>query len=159
MDAPVTFTITLDDMIDAQRLSSRRYAVLAGIMVLVGVGMLAVGLIGGVVVVILGVLALVEWRFPMLDRWLLRRRVAARIGSECEFWTDERGIGYRQTGFSGHIDWDTIASIKEDDRSLSLMQGGITLMGVPKRAFGSKEAAAAFVAEVRRAAGIGPWNA
>ena len=154
MDAPVTFTITLDDMIDAQRLSSRRYAVLAGAMVLVGLGLLAVGIVGGAVVVILGVLALVEWRFPILDRWLLRRRVAARIGAECEFWTDERGIEYRQTGFSGHIDWDTITSIKEDDSSLSLMQGGITLMGIPKRAFGSSEAAAEFTAEVRRAAGI-----
>lgn len=39
------------------------------------------------------------------------------------------------------------------------MQGGITLMGIPKRAFGSDEAAAAFVAEVRRAAGISSWNA
>ena len=53
----------------------------------------------------------------------------------------------------------TITSIQEDDRSLSLMQGGITLMGIPKRAFGSDEAAAAFVAEVRRAAGISSWNA
>ena len=154
MDAPVTFTITLDDMIDDQRLSSRNAAILAGAMVLVGLGFLAVGIVAGIAVVILGVLALVEWRFPVLDRWLLRRRTAARIGAECEFWTDERGIEYRQTGFSGHIDWDTITSIKEDDRTLKLMQGGITLMGIPKRAFGSREAVAAFVAEVRRAAGL-----
>jgi hypothetical protein len=154
MDAPVMFTITLEDLVDSQRLSSRKVAIASGVLMLWGIGLAAVGVSVGIVAAIIALLALLEWRFPTLDRWLLRRRFAARIGAVVEFWTDERGIEYRQTGFSGHIDWATITSIKEDDRTLKLMQGGITLMGIPKRAFGSPEAAAAFVAEVRRGAGL-----
>ena len=155
MDAPVSFTITLDDLVDSQRLSSRKVAIASGALVAFGLGIFALGSAVGLVAAVLALLALLEWRFPTVDRWLLRRRFAARIGAEVEFWTDERGIEYRQTGFSGHIDWATITSIKEDARSLTLMQGGLRLMGIPKRAFGSDDAAAAFVAEVRRAAGIG----
>lgn len=97
---------------------------------------------------------LVEWRLPIIDRWLIRQRAARRIGAVCEVWIDRGGIAYRQTGLDGHIDWAAITGIKEDDRSLIVRQGGIALMAIPKRAFASPEHAAQFVADIRRASDI-----
>jgi hypothetical protein len=155
VEGSIRFTITFDDMLAAQRLLSRKLALGVGtVLILVGVGVVALGYFAGLAVSILGLVILVEWRFPMIDRWILRRRAGVRVGSECELWTDQTGVAFRQTGLNGHFDWPTITAIREDDRSLILMQGASPLMGIPKRAFASSADAAAFIAEVRRAADI-----
>jgi hypothetical protein len=155
VDDSLRFTISLDDMVATQRLATRRFALGGSAMfILIGLGLFAAGMAGGLVVAALGLLMLANWRFPIGDRWFIRRQLAARIGATSEIWLDEAGIAYRQTGFTGHIDWEAITRIIEDDRAIIFMQGGIALMAIPKRAFGSSEAATQFVSKVRRASDI-----
>jgi hypothetical protein len=156
VDNAINFTITLDDMVDTHRLATRKYALAVGfLLIFLGVGIAAVVHPAGLGVAVVGGLTLLEWRFPTLDRWFIRRRAAPRIGATCEVWLDETGIAYRQAGLSGHIDWPLVTRIIEDDRSLLVMQGGLALLGLPKRAFDSPEATARFVTAVRQAGAIG----
>lgn len=154
MDDPITFTVSLDDMIDTQRLATRKYVLGAGIvLVVLGLALVVVHPVG-LVVAAFGGLTFLDWRFPTVDRWLIRRRASARIGALCEVWLDESGIAYRQAGLSGHIAWSAVTRIIEDDRSLILMQGGLALIALPKRAFDSPEATARFITMVRQASHI-----
>jgi hypothetical protein len=156
VDNAISFTITLDDMVDTHRLATRKYALAVGILfILLGLGIAAVVHPAALALAVVGGLTLLDWRFPIVDRWFIRRRAAARIGAICEVWLDETGIAYRQAGLSGHIDWSLVTRIIEDDRSLILVQGGLALMAIPKRAFDSPEAAARFVTVVRLA---GRWH-
>jgi hypothetical protein len=155
VDNAISFTISLDDMADTHRLATRKYALGVGILfVLIGFGIAAVVHPAGLGVAIVGGLTLLEWRFPTVDRWFIRRRAAARIGALCEVWLDDDGIAYRQAGLSGHVAWSAITRIIEDDRSVIFMQGGLALMALPKRAFDSPEATDRFVTAVRQAADI-----
>lgn len=152
----VTFTIGLDDLTNSSHLMSRKtiYVLAAGSAV-VGLIFLALGSqLQGVVFVALSLLLLAIWRFPVVDRWWFGRHASALIGNECEMWLDDTGVAYRQTGMEGHYAWAKINRIKEDDRTLVLMQGGIPLAVIPKRAFASPQEQAAFVAAVRQASHI-----
>jgi hypothetical protein len=152
MDHRVAFTVGLDDMTDTVRLSTRKFALTgSAVFAILGLGLAATGRPWGLFVAALGILVILFWRFPVIDRWLLQRRAASRIGTECEVWLDDTGVAYRQTGLNGHVDWKTVTRILDNDRSLILLQGGIPLIAIPKRAFASPEAAAEFVAAVRRA--------
>lgn len=155
MDHRVAFTIGLDDLTDTMRLSTRKFA-LAGsaVFAIAGLAIAASGNPWGLLLAAFAILVFLFWRFPIIDRWLLKRRASARIGTECEVWLDETGVAYRQTGMNGHFDWTTVTGILDNDRSLILLQGGWPLISIPKRAFASTEAAAAFVAAVRRASDI-----
>ena len=142
-------------MVATQRLATRKLALGGGVVFIVlGVGLFAAGIEAGLIVAALGLLALADWRFPLSDRWFIHRRASARIGAVCEVWLDDAGVAYRQTAISGHIDWNAITRISEDDRAIILMQGGLALLAIPKRAFGSPDAATQFVAKVRRASDI-----
>ncbi len=159
MENVVRFTINVDDMVDTQGLATRKYAIAGGVLfILLGLGLAVAWTSWGFVIAVLGLLVLVAWRFPIVDRWLIQRRAAARIGADCEVWLDDWGVAYRQTGINGHIDWGAITRIMDDDRSVILMQGGIALMAIPKRAFDSVDTAAEFVAAVRRASALGPTD-
>lgn len=152
----VTFTIGLDDLTNGSHLMARRriYVLAAGGAV-VGLILLALGSqLEGVVILALSLLLLAIWRFPVADRWWFRRHASALIGNECEMWLDDTGVAYRQTGMEGHYAWEKINRIKEDDRTLLLMQGGIPLASIPKRAFASPQEQAAFVAAIRQASNI-----
>lgn len=155
MDDHIRFIVSLDDMIATLRLTTRKYAfVAAALMIALGLGLAALGYRGGLIVAAFGLLVPIAWRFPLIDRWLIRRRAAARIGSECEVWLDNGGVSYRQSGLDGHIDWKAITRIVEDSRTVILMQGGIGLIAIPLRAFESPEAAATFLATVRASSDI-----
>ncbi len=153
MDDHIRFTVSLDDMMDTTRLASRKYTFVGGTLAMaIGLGLAAIGIRAGMIVAVLGLLVFVLWRFPVIDRWLVRRRAAARIDSDCELWLDDSGIAYRQVGLDGHIDLKAITRIMENDRSVILMQGGIGLMAIPLRAFGSPDAATEFLDTVRNKA-------
>jgi hypothetical protein len=155
VDNAINFTVSVDDIVDTQRLATRKYALGAGLLsLLLGLGIAVVVHPAGLVVAALGGLTLLAWRFRLVDQWLIRRRAAARIGALCEVWLDDNGIAYRQAGLSGHIAWSAITRIIEDDRSLIFMQGGLAVMALPKRAFESPEATARFVMAVRQASDI-----
>lgn len=155
MDDHIRFTVSLDDMIATQRLATRKLVFVGGTLcVAVGLGLFALGNGWGLGVAALGLILFLMWQFPVIDRWLIRRRATARIGAECEVWLDDTGIAYRQAGLEGHIDWKAITRIVEDDRTLFLMQGGIGLVAIPRRAFRSPEAAGDFLATVRASSDI-----
>lgn len=155
----ITFTITLDDMMDIHRLTTRRPTIVAAVAVtipglvltVVGINASAIPLIGGgLALIVLGALTLAAWRFPVIDRRVIRRRVGARIGAVCDVWLDDDGIAYRQSGISGHIDWTAITRVWESDQSLQIMQGRVVLLGIPKRAFGSADGVSTFIADIQR---------
>ena len=154
MTEPIRFVVTLDDIRDARRLRQRN-AVLLGT-----TGLIALGLVlwlsgnsGGVVLAAIGVLFLLEWRFPIFDRWFDRRRLV--VGSTCDVWLDEAALHWRQGGsgafeMSGQFDWSRISGLREDDRAILVMDGRAPRMGIPKTAFTSAESLAEFRAELRR---------
>jgi hypothetical protein len=155
MDHRVAFTVSLDDMTDTTRLSTRKFALTgSAVFAILGLALAATGRPWGFLVAGLAILVILFWRFPVIDRWLLQRRASSRIGTDCEVWLDDTGVAYRQTGMNGHFDWRTVTRILDNERSLILFQDGIPLIAIPKRAFDSSEAAAAFVAAVRRASDI-----
>lgn len=155
MDHRVAFTVGLDDVTDTMRLTTRTYALTgSAVFAILGLAIATMGNPWGLLVATLAVLVILVWRLPVIDGWLLRRRAASRIGMDCEVWLDDRGVGYRQTGMNGHFDWKTVTKILDDDRSLVLLQDGVPLLAIPKRAFASSDAAAEFVAAVRGGTGI-----
>lgn len=155
MEHRVAFTIGIDDLTNSMNLTTRRF-VLAGsaVFAIAGLAVAASGNPWGLPLAAFAMLVFLFWRFPVIDRWLLERRGSSRIGTECEVWLDETGVAYRQTGMSGHFDWKTVTEILDNDRSLILLQRGWPLISIPKRAFASTQAAAAFVDAVRRASDI-----
>ena len=126
MDNAVNFTVSVDDIIDTQRLATRKYAIGAGMLfVLLGLG-IAVFHPAGLVVTAIGGLTFLAWRFPVGDRWFeFAAALRLEIGALCEVWLDENGIAYRQAGLSGHINWSAITRILEDDRSWSSCKEGL----------------------------------
>jgi hypothetical protein len=151
---PIRFTVTLEGVRDARRLQQRNL-VLSG-----GTGLVAVGLLlfvlgnsGGVVLVAIGILVVVEWQFPIFDRWFDRGRLI--VGSVCDLWLDETALHWRQTRpgafeTTGQIDWSRISGLREDDRGILVMDGRVARIGIPKDAFASAESLADFRAEVHR---------
>jgi hypothetical protein len=155
MEHRVAFTIGVDDLTDTLNLTTRRFALIgSAVFAVIGLAVAATGRPWGLLLAAFAILVLLSWRFPVIDRWLLRRRAASRIGTECEVWLDETGVAYRQTGMTGHFDWSTVDGILDTDRSLILLHDGSPLIAIPKRAFASAESAAEFVTELRRAGDI-----
>jgi len=141
----VRFTVTREDRRHARRLAVRTSTlIIVGALIAIGLGIFILTRSGGGLVVIgLAVLALIDWRFPILDRWFDRGRPAE--GSVCEIAIDDDGVVYRQIGAggsfdtSGHISWALMTGIKEDKEALLIMDGRIVRIGIPKRAFTSRE--------------------
>jgi hypothetical protein len=51
---------------------------------------------------------------------------------------------------NGFIAWSSFTGTREDSRTFALVSGGITRLGIPKRAFRSRQEAAAFRDEAAR---------
>ena len=154
MAGPIRFTVTLEGIRDARRLQQRNLVLWGGTgVVSVGLLLFVLGNPGGVVLVVLGILVLVEWQFPIFDRWFDRGRLI--VGSVCELWLDESALHWRQTRHgafetTGQIDWSRISGLREDDRGILVMDGRVARIGIPKDAFASAESLAGFRAEVRQ---------
>ena len=155
MDGSVRFPVTLDGIRDTRQLQQR------GIVAIAASGLAAAGLIVwvllhsplGIFFVVLGAWILVEWRFPIVDRWFDRRRLVT--GSDCEVWLDESGVRWHQAregtfDTTGHFDWSRISGLKESDRAMLVMGGRSVLIAIPKRHVDSVEQLAAFRDEILR---------
>ena len=154
MTGPIRFTVTLEGIRDARRLQQRDVVLWAGTgIVAIGSLLWGLGESGGVVLIVIGILIFVEWRFPVFDRWFDRGRLI--VGSACEVWLDESAIHWRQGrdgafDTTGQIDWSRISGLREDDRGILVMDGRIARIGIPKEAFVSAASLAEFRAEVRQ---------
>jgi hypothetical protein len=153
MTEPIRFLVTLDGLRDTRQLQQRRLvaAVVSGFVV-AGAALSVVGLPGGIALILFGAFLLLEWRFPIIDRWFDRRRLI--VGSACEVWLDDPGVQWRQGreqtfNTTGHIDWSRITGLLENDRVLLVMHGRAALVGIPKREVDSAEHLAAFRDEIR----------
>jgi hypothetical protein len=151
---PIRFTVSLDDITASRRLRQRRYVLSAS------AGIAIVGLALWVatrnplsaVVIALAVLVLLEWRFPIFDRWIDRGR--ADVGMDCEMWLDESGLAFHQVGedaafeSTGHVHWSSITTIRQDSRVILIMDGRRVRAGIPKRVFASPGQASDFVSRL-----------
>jgi hypothetical protein len=151
---PIRFTVTVEGIRDARRLQQRNLVLWGGTgVVAAGLLLLVLGNSGGVVLVVIGILVLVEWQFPIFDRWFDRGRLS--VGSVCELWLDESALHWRQTRVgafetTGQIDWSRISGLREDNRGMLVMDGRVARIGIPKAAFTSAESLAEFRAEVHQ---------
>ena len=130
---------------------------LTGVLALTGVGVVMWWLTdepAALVMVALGIFALVDWKFPIFDRWVDRGRLV--VGSTCELSIDEAGVPYRQIFKDGAIEttgrlaWSALSAPREDDRVILLMDGRVTRIGIPKRAFRSAADLGRFRSEFQR---------
>lgn len=154
MTGSIRFLVTLDGVRDTRQLQQRRLvAVVVPGFVIAGTILWLWGQQGGIALILIGAFLLVEWRFPIFDRWFDRRRLA--VGSECEVWLDDSGLRWhqrREQAFdtSGHVDWSRISGLLENDRVLLVMNGRSALVGIPKRYVDSVANLATFRDEVRQ---------
>ena len=147
--------VTLEGFRDTRRLAQRQLVLWAGSGV-VALGLLiwfAVGHLGGVVVVASGIVILLEWQFPIFDKWFDRRRLF--LGSECEVWPEEVGLRFIQKGagtveMNGTIDWSRISGLREDDRAVLVMDGRTPVVAIPKATVMPPESLAPFIAAIRQ---------
>src|SRR5439155_44279 len=96
MNGSIRFPVTLDGIRDTRQLQQRRVvAIAAPAVALIGVVLWMLGIRGGIVLLFLGVMIVIEWRFPVFDRWFDRRRLA--VGSDSEVWLDESGLRWHQS--------------------------------------------------------------
>ncbi len=149
----IRYVLTLDDLVDGNRFVLRTFRLLV-----TGIGIVALaasailwGSGGGPVVSVAalgyGVLDLaLLWARP-IERLLLRRRVARLVGNECEVAVTDQALAFRQAGMKGEFAWTDLTGVREDGRTIAVVSGGVTRMGIPKRVFGS----AAELADFRRA--------
>ena len=154
VNGSIRFPVTLDGIRDTRQLQQRRVVAMAAPGVAVtGVIVWLLGYPGGIVLVALGALIALEWRFPIFDAWFDRRRLI--VGSDCELWLDESGLRYHQARegtfeTSGQVDWSRISGLMENDRAMLVMGGRAVLVAIPKAHVDSAEQLAAFRDEVRR---------
>jgi hypothetical protein len=151
---PIRFTVTSVGIRDTRRLQ-QRHLISWAVPGLAAAGLVLVlsGNSGGLVLVAIGVLMFLEWRYPIFDRWFDRRRLI--LGSECEVWLDESGLRFHQAGgeafdVSGQFNWSRISGLLEDDRAVLVVDGRVGRIGIPKEAFASAESLAAFRAEIHQ---------
>ena len=137
------FTLTEQDLRDAARLGARPLfrlvAVLGGILF---VGGLLVFLVRpdstvGLASMIAGPIAIVAARVGYVSPWAVRRRAGRLIGADCELIVGDEGLTYTQPGMTGAISWTVLTGLKEDERIIFFMQGGVHRFGLPKRVVGS----------------------
>jgi hypothetical protein len=151
--ASIRFLVTLDGIRDTRQLQQRRLvAVVVPGFVLAGAALWVLGQQGGIALILVGAFLLMEWRFPIFDRWFDRRRLV--VGSACEVWLDDSGLRWHQRrdetfDTTGHIDWSRITGLLENDRVLLVMHGRVALVGIPKTHVNSIDQLAAFRDEIR----------
>lgn len=151
------FTLAIDDLVDAQRFVQRPVFLLG---TAIGIGALVLGFVvvaaGGspqlaVAAIAYGLLDLVVVRFRPVQRWLAAGRARGIVGKEFEFTLDpDRGLVWTEPGGGGSFSWSSLSELREDDRLLAFMAGGVARASVPKRAFSSPGDLTHFRGEARR---------
>jgi hypothetical protein len=146
----VRYTMTVDDLVDGQRLLQRQFrqfgaALGAGI----GIIGIALALTGntttGAPMIVLGLLdvALLLAGRPV-ERLGMRRRAAPLIGKDCEVRLTDSEVVFKNGATRGEIGWSDLTGIREDGHTVGLASGGALRLGIPKRAFDSEIDLAAF---------------
>ena len=145
----VRWTTTLDDLVDSSHLMAgglRRVVALVGVAAGAwGVLTIASGDVAfGVFLVGYGLVDLALVFVRPVERALLGRRARHLVGRAWEVAATDDGLALRQAGATGTLGWAAITSIREDARTIVVVSGRSVRYGIPKRAFASPEAAAAF---------------
>jgi len=158
----VRWTTTLDDLVDGSHLTA---ATVRRVMAVAAVGAMAWGAISiatgdagfGVFLIAYSVIAGAMIGYRPVERALIARRVKPLVDRPCEVTLTVDGLAIRQGGGAGTLAWSVITSVREDSRTLLLVSSRDGRFGIPKRAFATPEAAAAFRDEVlRRVEAAGP---
>jgi hypothetical protein len=146
----VRYMMTVDDLVDGQRLVQRplrRFgAVLAAVLAIGGVALALMGdTVLGAVLIFDGILVLaILVAGRPAERFGMRRRAARLIGNECEVSLTDSVVTFRCGGTKGEIGWSDLTGIREDAHTLGFASGGVLRLGIPKRAFASEADLAAF---------------
>ena len=140
MSVRVTFTITLDDIVDTSRNVSRdamaSVRVVSGALVLIGLAVWFVaGQTLGLVMGALGLLAFLSDRVRWFDRMSATRSGSEIIGQVCEFSFDASGIHSQRDGVSGSFEWRVISEVRIDTRAMAFYKDKRVVSGLPLRAF------------------------
>ncbi len=150
----ISYTMTVDDLVDGGRLVQRplrRFAIMLGVVACIaGAGLVLAGdRVLGAAAVIYGLLdlAIMVAGRPM-ERFAVRRRAGRLIGNECDVGLGARAVTFRNGGASGEIAWSELTGIREDARTIGLATGGALRLGIPKRAFASQAELATFRQQV-----------
>jgi hypothetical protein len=155
--AAVRWTTTLDDMVDGTHLTAvtaRRVMALVALGVMVwGALSIVTGDAGfGAFLLAYSAFSFGMLAFRPLERALLGRRVRHLVDRPCVVSLTDDGLSIRQGDGSGTLPWNVITGVREDGRTLLLVSSRAGRFGIPKRAFASPEAAAAFRDEILRRA-------
>jgi hypothetical protein len=145
--------MTLDDLVDGQRLVQRQFrqfgAIFGAGMTIIGIGLAFTGdTVTGATLIVLGILdlALLLAGRPV-ERLGMRRRAAPLIGNDCEVKLTDSAVVFKNGATRGEIGWSDLTGIRQDAHTVGLASGGALRLGIPKRAFDSEADLAAFQTE------------
>jgi hypothetical protein len=152
----VRFTLVADDIVDVQNFLQRPLfrlitaiglaALVLGLFLLVLADrpLLALGLIA------YGTLDLALVHARSIRRWAAARRGRRLLGTAFQFeLVPEHGLRWTETGGNGELRWSSLTELREDERLLAFMAGGVLRATIPKRAFETPAELAAFRDEAR----------
>ena len=154
-DMIVRWTTTLDDLVDGSHLTAsglRRIVAIVGIVAIAwGVLIVLTGdRVFGIFLLAYGLLDFAVIGFRPVERALIGRRVRHLVGRPCVVELSADAITIRQAGATGKLGWAALTGVREDGRTIALMTGRAVRFGIPKRAFATPEAAAAYRDEILR---------
>ena len=154
-DTIVRWTTTLDDLVDGSHLTAsglRRIVKVVGIVALAfGAFSIVAGDPGfGAFLVLYGLLDFTVIGSRPVERVLISRRVRHLVGRPCVVEITADAVVIRQAGATGRLGWAALTGVREDAQTIALMTGRAVRFGIPKRAFATPEAAAAYRDEIVR---------
>ncbi len=154
--APTTagWVTTIDDVVDTSHLTARSLRrSLSVIGVAVAIAGAAMGLTGdaglSVELLLSSVVVFALLFFRPLERVIVGLGVGYLVGRPCEVEAGGDGLAFRQAGATGTLQWSALTGVVEDAGTIALTTGRRTRLAIPKRAFDSPDAAAAFAELLR----------
>ncbi len=150
----VRYALTVDDLVDGQRLVQRRFrmfvALVGIVFAIAGVGIVVAGniFLGGITI-IYGVvdLAILQAGRP-IERFGMRRRAARLIDSPSEVSLTGSAVHFRYGETTGEIAYSDLTGVREDAKTFGLASASALRLWIPKRAFGSEDTLTAFRQQV-----------
>ena len=142
----VHYVITLDDVIDINRLLTRGLSrrLTTVIATICGIGAVAAVIVGSVptavALILIAVVMALSGRGQGIERWFVAGQARGIVGVPCTVSADRGGVGFQQGGVTARLEYSELTRFDQDERAFVMLGRSNTRVGVPRRAFAPAEA-------------------
>jgi hypothetical protein len=150
----VRYTVTVDGLVDAARLAQsgtrNRILLLAAAAAVIGLVFLVLAPTGsGLLLVLFGIAMTLLLVIRAPERWFVRRRAGAVVGTPVLLVVDGEGIEAATPAATGRLAWSGLTEVRADERAVVFLSGRVLASWAPADALGSPERREAIVAFAR----------